>query len=163
MMKSLVGIVTVGMLMLTGCAEAPPPDTREADAKTVRELEASMGKDFAAKDVDKLVAVYADDASVSLTNMPIIKGKEAIRGALKAMLVDMMGELQFEVAKVEVSKGGDFAYTQGTYSSKTMDPATKKMMAEKGKYVTVYKKMADGSWKIATDINNPDAPAVPVK
>ena len=32
-----------------------------------------------------------------------------------------------------------------------------------GKYVEVYRKQADGSWKVAEDINNADAPAAPSK
>jgi len=36
------------------------------------------------------------------------------------------------------------------------------VVAEKGKYVTVYKKQADGKWKAIADIDNADAPAVPV-
>jgi ketosteroid isomerase-like protein len=32
-------------------------------------------------------------------------------------------------------------------------------MTETGKYVTIYRKGADGSWKAIQDINNADAPA----
>jgi hypothetical protein len=42
------------------------------------------------------------------------------------------------------------------------NPKTKKPVTEKGKYVTVYKKQADGTWKAIEDINNADAPAAPV-
>ena len=33
---------------------------------------------------------------------------------------------------------------------------------EAGKYLTVYAKQNDGSWKIVDDMTNPDAPAAPV-
>jgi ketosteroid isomerase-like protein len=42
------------------------------------------------------------------------------------------------------------------------DPNSKKILRENGKYVTIYAREADGSWKMIEDINNPDAPAVPV-
>jgi ketosteroid isomerase-like protein len=64
---------------------------------------------------------------------------------------------------VEVSTGGDLAYSQGAYAFTGTDPKTKRVMSEKGKYVEVYKKQADGSWKIVEDINNADAPAKRVK
>ena len=35
----------------------------------------------------------------------------------------------------------------------------KKPVTEMGKYVEVYRKQTDGSWKVIEDINNPDAPA----
>ena len=70
--------------------------------------------------------------------------------------------LELTTAKVEVSSG-DLAYSQGTYAVTATDPKTKKVIMEKGKYVEVYKKQPDGSWKIVEDINNADAPAKPVK
>ena len=45
----------------------------------------------------------------------------------------------------EISKGGDLAYTQGTYSMTHTDPKSKKAVTEEGKYVTVHKKQTDGS------------------
>ena len=56
-------------VILGGCKQAPPPpapDTHDADVKAIRDLEATSVQAFAAKDVDKLVAFYADDASVLL-------------------------------------------------------------------------------------------------
>jgi hypothetical protein len=48
---------------------------------------------------------------------------------------------------IDVSKGGDIGYCQGIYSLTTTDAKTKKPVVEKGKYVTVFKKHGDGSWK----------------
>jgi ketosteroid isomerase-like protein len=43
------------------------------------------------------------------------------------------------------------------------NPKTKKPATDKGKYVTVFKKQADGSWKVVADIFNSDGPAAPAK
>jgi ketosteroid isomerase-like protein len=37
------------------------------------------------------------------------------------------------------------------------------VLTEKSKYVTVYKKQADGRWKAVADIGNEDAPPAPAK
>jgi hypothetical protein len=37
------------------------------------------------------------------------------------------------------------------------NPKTKKVLTEKGRYVTVYKKQADGGWKAVVDIDSEDA------
>jgi uncharacterized protein (TIGR02246 family) len=152
------------MLLMTGCSQAPappPPDTRAADEKAIRDGETAWQADWKAKDADKILARYADDASLHLPNMPMVKGHEAMRPVLKEMLSDPNLDLQFSVSTAEVSKAGDLAYTQGTYSMTTTDAKSKKAMTEKGKYVTVYRKGADGSWKAVQDINNADAPAKP--
>ena len=41
------------------------------------------------------------------------------------------------------------------------NPASKKPQSDKGSYVTVYKKQADGSWKAASDIATNETPAIP--
>ena len=51
---------------------------------------------------------------------------------------------------------GDIGYTTGTYQS------TMGGVSEKGKYVTAWKKQADGAWKVTEDIFNADeAPKAP--
>lgn len=155
------------MAFQIACTQAPatvpaPADTRAADEQTIKDSEAAWVKDFAAKDMDKIVAHYADNASVLMPDTPIMTGKDAIRAGMKDVITDPKFSLELTTAKVEVSSG-DLAYSQGTYAVTATDPKTKKVIMEKGKYVEVYKKQPDGSWKIVEDINNADAPAKPVK
>jgi uncharacterized protein (TIGR02246 family) len=148
-----------------GCTQAPPPapDTRAADEKAIRDSETQWVKDFTSKDMDKIVGHYADDGSVLMPNITIMTGKDAIRAGLKGAVDDPNFSIDLQTGKVEVSKGSDLAYTQGTYTFTGTDLKLKKKVLEKGKYVEVYKKQADGSWKVIEDMNNPDAPAAPEK
>jgi ketosteroid isomerase-like protein len=143
-----------------GCTQAPPPappDTRAADEKAIRDMEAGWGKEFTSKNMDKVLAHYADDAAVMMPNMALQTTASA-RTMFKGLMDDPRFSLDIRTAKVEVSKGGDLAYSQGTYTMVTTGPK-KKPVTEMGKYVEVYKKQADGSWKVINDINNADAPA----
>jgi ketosteroid isomerase-like protein len=91
------------------------------------------------------------------TNAPSIKETD-----IGALLKDMMAAPNFSTfytAKVEAATSGEFGYTRGTYTMNMTDPKSKKVLRASGKYVTVYARQADGSWKIVVDINNPDAPA----
>jgi uncharacterized protein (TIGR02246 family) len=153
------------LLLQAACTDAPPPapDTRAADEKAIRDYEAQWSKEINGKDLEKIMAHYADGASVLMPGMPIMTGKDSISSGLKDALKDPAFAFDLQTAKVEVSKGGDVAYSQGTYSGTSTDPKTKKAMTEKGKYVEVYKKQADGSWKIVEDMNNADGPATPAK
>jgi uncharacterized protein (TIGR02246 family) len=152
------------VLLQIGCTQAPPPpppDTRAADEKTIRDMETAWVQEFAAKDLDKIVAHYADDGTVLLSNAPTMSGKNAIRAGMKEAIADPGFALDLRTVKVEVAKDGDLAYSQGTYSFTGTDAKSKKVMGETGRYVEVYKKQADGSWKVAEDINSPEAPAAP--
>jgi len=159
------GAVALCCLLLAACASPPPPppDTRAADAKAIRDMEAQVGKLYAAKDLDQIMAGYAEDASSLMPNAPTTTGKDAIRGAVGQLLADPALALEIATAKVEVARSGDLAYSQGTYTYKFTDPKTKRVLSQPGKYVEVYKKQADGSWKIVEDTAIPDGPATLVK
>ena len=75
------------------------------------------------------------------------------------MLADPNFAVTFAATKVDAAGSGDLAYTQGTYSMTASDPKTKAPVTEKGKYLTVYRKQADGSWKAVEDTFMGDAPA----
>jgi len=151
-------------VLLFGCTQAPPPpppDTRAADEKAIRDMETAWVKEFAAKDMDKIVAHYADNGTVLLSNAPTMAGKDAIRAGMQQAIADPKFSLDLKTVKVDIS--GDLAYSQGTYSVMFPDAKTKNLMSEAGRYVEVYKKQADGTWKVVEDINSPEAPAVPAK
>ena len=72
-------------VILTGCTPAPAPapaspDTRDADIKAIKDVEATWVQNFATKDADKIATVYAEDASVFITDMSVINGMAAIKG-----------------------------------------------------------------------------------
>jgi len=168
MNKTFALLITVAAALAfqLGCAPAQPPvapDTRAADEQAIRDGEAQWVKDFAAKDVEKVAAHYADDGSSMIPLMTLMTGKDAIRAGLKEEFSDPNSSLDFHPAKVEVSKSADLAYSQGTYAYTSTDPKTKKAVTEHGNYVEVYKKQADGSWKVAADIATQEVPPAPVK
>jgi len=162
----LLTAVTGALAFQLGCAPAQPPaapDTRAADEQAIRDGEVQWVKDFAAKDVDKVAAHYADDGSSMIPLMTLMTGKDAIRAGLKLEFSDLNSALDFHPTKVEVSKSGDLAYSQGAYAYTSTDPKTKKTVIEHGNYVEVYKKQADGSWKVAADIATQEIAPKPVE
>lgn len=149
--------------MLTGCATAPPPvvDNRAEALKQVQAAEEAAIRAFGKRDADQSASFYSADAALMMTNMQTVKGP-GIKPLLKEMMADPNFSMTFETLKVEASKSGELGYTRGAYTLTSTDPKSKKILRESGKYLTVYAKQADGSWKIVDDINNPDAAAVPV-
>lgn len=147
-------------LILAGCNHAPPSvsDTRKAEAKAIWDGESNCGAPWAAKDTDKLVDGYADDASVMVPGVATMTGKDAIRAGIKESLADPNFSINCFPAQVEVSIGGDLAYSRGTFTMVTTDPKTKRPVVEKDRYVSVYRKAADGKWKAIEDINNAGPP-----
>jgi ketosteroid isomerase-like protein len=144
-------------VLLVSCTNATP-DTHDADVSALKDTEAAWVKDAATKDVEKWVAHYTDDASVLLPETPILTGKDPIRGGIRPMISDPNFAVTFGATKVDVAKSGDLGYTQGTYSLTLSNPKTKAPYVEKGKYLTVYRKQADGTWKSVEDTFMADTP-----
>jgi uncharacterized protein (TIGR02246 family) len=110
-------VVTFALLALMwGCAPQPAPDTRAADERAIREIEIEWAKVAAAKDVERFMSTYADDASVFEPGKPIATGKEAIRKGLEALFANPGFSLTFQTEKVVVARSGDLAYSYGTYT-----------------------------------------------
>lgn len=146
----LVGVVC----LLAGCSHYE--DTRAADVKKIEAIETAWVAAIGSKDIEQWVSYYADDATILLPNAPPVTGKDNIRASLKPRLSDPNFSLTFRPAKIEASEG--LAYVQGAYSSTRTDPKTMEVRSDQGKYVTVYKKQRDGSWKAIQDMVSSDLP-----
>jgi uncharacterized protein (TIGR02246 family) len=153
------------VVILAGCKQASPPapNTHDADVKAIRDLETADLQAYAAKDVDKAVAFFSDDASLLVPDAPAINGIAAIKKALKPFFADKNFTETFASDKVDVAKSGDLGYSQGSDTMTFTDLKTQKVLTVKSKYVTVFQKQADGGWKAVAVIINEDARPVPVK
>ena len=151
---------TVIALSLAACNQAPPaaPDTHDADVKAITDTEVQANQAWAAKDPDKIMAFYADDAILMTPGAEMVHGKDALHETMKGMLSDPALSLTFQSSKVDVAKSGDLGYTAGTYKLTLTDPATHKPMNDHGNYVTTFRKQADGSWKAVADIASSAVP-----
>ena len=146
--------------LMAGCSQQPsmPPDTRAADEAAIRSAEAEWSKVAGAKDLERTVAYYAGDASLLPPNAPIATGKEAIREVWSSLMNTPGFALSFQSTKVEVARAGDLGYSIGAYEL-ALNDAKGKPVKDRGKYATVWKKQADGSWKAVVDMFSSDLPA----
>jgi uncharacterized protein (TIGR02246 family) len=159
MLRSRHSFACVALLALTTACSRNVPSSQSADLAAVRSVEAAWVKDIATKDVDKFVSYYSDDASLLMPNEMLLTGKDNIKAALKPMLADPNFALTFQSTRGEVAKSGDFVYLIGTYSLTSSSPRDQHPVTDQGKYLTIFKKQADGSWKAVADMVNTDLPA----
>jgi uncharacterized protein (TIGR02246 family) len=136
-------------------ASARPADTRAADGAAIRAASAAWSRASFAMDIDRGISFYTEDAVQMDPKTPAVKGRENIR-KLWTQMPELPGAgVSFQTTSVEVARSGDLAYETGTYDFVTTDNmGTRK--DERWKYVVVWKKQGDGSWKAAVDIDNSD-------
>ena len=164
----------VALLALVACTtkEARRPDTTAPatatlaggpsfDAAAVRQaIEANNGRyDSAAVkgDTATLAALYADDAVLMFSNMPAVRGRDAIAKAYSGMASSEKVSAM-KLTTQEVIGAGDFVIETGTYDMMSQAVKAAKPVHDVGKYLVVWKKQADGSYKILRDIANSDQP-----
>jgi ketosteroid isomerase-like protein len=153
-----------GLVLVAGCNSAPPPVDTKAAVQAVKDADAAALKAAQALDANGTVSYYSDDATVMPPNVPAITDRASAQKAWAAMLVPG-AKVSWAANKVESAASGDIVYDQGTYSVTVPGPDGK-WVNDEGKYLSVWKKQADGSWKEAEDMWNSDLPVVaaaPVK
>lgn len=149
----LAGCLAPLLLAFIGAVSAA--DTKIEQA--LRDLDAKWSAAAGAKDIDKTVSYYSEDAVVMPPNAPSATTRQTIRTAWKEMLTTPGAAISWKTTKVEVAKSGDLACLSGTYEL-AMNDAGGKPVNDRGKYVEVWQKQADGTWKVVADIWNSNLP-----
>ncbi len=141
------------LISICSCTKKILPANHAEDEREVSKLEIEASKALAAKDLDKLVSLYADDAALYDERAPCVRGKDAIRETWKADFARSGLTMSTEPRTVEISSDGDLAWAHGVYSMTTNDDAGKPV-TDKWEYALVYKKQPAGKWKIMADSVN---------
>jgi uncharacterized protein (TIGR02246 family) len=138
-----------------GCTQTvvqqPPAPDLGAIETNIRGFDKDWAAAVAAKDLDKSTSYYADDGRMFPPDAPPAVGKDSVRKAWSGLLTapDFVS-LTFAPTSVQVAQAGDMAYELGTYEIAMKDKKGKPV-SQKGEYVVVWKKQADGSWKVEVD------------
>jgi len=160
--STALSVACVSIFVL-GCNPSPQsaPDTRDVDAAAIREADLAWSQANEVEGLDGVMPFYLDDAIMLPPNRPMAIGKTAIREASEAMgLGSASVSVKWQPTKIEVARSGDIGYAIGTFEGSAVDAAGNPVPV-KGKYVEIWKKQADGRWKVAADMFSPDSPSAP--
>jgi uncharacterized protein (TIGR02246 family) len=135
---------------VTAAKTVEAPDTRIADEAAIRAIDAAWAKDVATNDAEKSSAYYTDNATVMVPGQMASEGKDRITKQLMGMMSLPGFALTFEPETVVVARSGDMAYELGSYSM-TLNDKNGTPQTSKAKYVVVWSKAADGTWKSVID------------
>ena len=116
-----------------------------------RQFEAALARGDAAG----CAAVYTDDGKVLAPDTPLITGREAIQGYWQGILD--MGVKGVSLQTIDLEEMGDTAVERGAATLDIQTGGGETVQATI-KFVVVWKRQADGSWKWDTDCFNFDAP-----
>ncbi|MGD8700443.1 MAG: SgcJ/EcaC family oxidoreductase [Gemmatimonadales bacterium] len=153
----------VPCLGLIACAQQAEQEAidMEALAAAMAAIEADWKQAYDAGDAAAVAALYAEDAVYMAPYSEAARGRPAI----EARLAEVMGatsERKVTIERFDAGAAGDLSYGIGTYTLEMGMAGVEQPMTDSGKYMTIAKLGADGTWKIYAHIWNTSQPEADV-
>ena len=121
---------------------------REDVVRTILTIDREFMDAVAAKDAERVTALYAEDARIMMPGRPTISGRSEILNFYKAAFQGLVESIILDTKDIEVS--GDLAYATGS-NRITLTPPGETPREERGKYVVVYRRASAADWKVVID------------
>jgi len=150
----LLASIAIGLLLSSPAFAAEDADAKAAFHAGTAEWAAA----YNAGAVDRIVALYADDAVVMPPDAPSASDHAALRSYLaKDIAASRAAGVTLALGgDDEASTSGDMGWHRGTFKAVGKDGVT----VVTGKYLEIWQRQ-HGQWRIVRDIWNNDAPAAP--
>ena len=152
-----INLLFVTCIILIGCNSTPKVDL-VAEAEAIRSIEDQWMAANMAKDINKVISIFAPDAVTLEPNKPITVGIDAIKKSWELWFSDtnyLHNNITYTIDNIEVSAYGDLGYARGSTHYTILTPNGTDKFDDK--FVDVYKKI-DGEWKCIVSIWNIDKP-----
>lgn len=125
----------------------------EEDVAAITTASDAWVEAYATNDDAAMLAASTEDLVLMPPDMPMLRGK----AAAEEYLASFEG-IELTVTRLGIEGGGDVAVEWATYGASAVLEGVPEPISYPGKYVSIWKKQADGQWRIALTIWNPDAP-----
>ena len=148
-------VLALAMLLVVGVCASALAQT-EDDIAAVKGVHDRYAAAVIAGDLEAWISLWSDDAVRMAPDAPASYGKEDIRAAVEGGF-DLFN-MQMTIDFAEVVVPGDWAFARGPFTHTLTPKAGGESLSLVGKYLTIFARQADGSWKIGIDSYNYDAP-----
>ena len=151
-MKQIIRVlIPLVLLLLAACASAPPAPSASAIRTELLRVDAEFSNMSEAKGAAAAFAAYVAPDGIVLAEYPGRRGADAVAAQFSA--APPGSRLTWKPAVADAAASGDLGYTVGTYELRSPGG-----LIRTGKYMTIWKKQPDGSWKFVADGGTPDPP-----
>ena len=144
----------VALTLLAACAAETPP-AAPPDPSVLMDADRRFAADVASGGTEAWLSWMAEDGAQIVPGTGEVRGHDGIR-TLMAGLDDPSSTLTWEPLRADIAASGDLGWTTGRYTSTAALPDGTTRSGQ-GRYVTIWRKQTDGSWKVVMDLGNPEA------
>jgi uncharacterized protein (TIGR02246 family) len=107
-------------------------------------------------DAASIAAGFTEDGTLLPPNMETVRGRKGIE-ALLGMAMGTMGLREATLRTVSIEEDGDVAFEIGELTM-TYQPQGGPARTDQGKYVLLWKRQADGTWMLRSEMWNSNSP-----
>lgn len=151
-------LVTVALAaMIAACQPAAPAGLTDADKAVLRGVGDTAQAILNSPPVDweaYSARWHTEDVVVMPPGAAAISGRGAVVAFLKTF--PPLSNVRFQVQETEGT--GDLAYQWGTYEMDMAVPGMAAPVHDTGKFLEIWRRQADGSWKLTREMFNSDVP-----
>ena len=156
-MRRATTSIAIAALALLSVAASPAQPAADPNRARVEKLGKQFTEAFGKGDLAAVAGMYSEDAMAFPPEAEIVKGRAAIQAMWRGVREIGAQSIDFEV--LDVAASGVLLVETGIGTLHVAGPGPAQATV-KVKYVVVWKKQKDGSWKIYRDIwNSLPAPA----
>ena len=153
LLSKIILVITLAMLCFTLSCQKQDV---EADIAAINELFKQATLACSTGDAELYLSLFTEDAVVMATEFPSMNGMEEFRPTFEGVFSTFDLELPYTVDKVEVH--GDWAFARSSFQYSMTLKEGGETTTRVGKELDIFKRQADGSWKIYMECWNYDAP-----
>ena len=130
---------------------------RAARVEEVRRAELAFAASVTENRPERFAALLAEDA-VFVGGGGVTRGREAIVAAWQGYFGEQRPRFEWHPEVVELSADGSLGLTRGPWTMQTQD-AQGASVELRGLFNSVWRRQADGSWRVLFDAGCPPCPA----
>ncbi len=149
-MKSAIAFLFIALILLIACGG--PPVDYEKERSILMETDVAFANASIEKGAAEAFRMYLTEDALQLPmGNPAIEGRESIYTSMSKSTTEYT--LAWKPERAEVSRATDMGWTWGIYTMTWYDENGQEQSRD-GKYLNIWRKMEDGSWKVVVDMGN---------
>jgi len=147
-------LASVTLLILALVPSAGTP----ANPAALIKADQTFAEATAAHGLEGFLSFLTEDVSTLRPDRPVLSGKKALAEVWAPLLNNPALAVRWQPMTAAISNSADLGYTIGSYEIVGSDDQGKRVVGT-GKYVTIWRKQRDRSWKVVFDAGVPDSPS----
>ena len=153
-------LYVIGSVMLLACGCSMPANNEVSNPMTQQQAQEFFDRYaelWSAEDLDGWLELWADNGIIQMPfGAPRVVGRDQLRSSNAATLAG--ADFVASIKNLDVGSDGDLAYASGVYTMEITPTDGSPKWTLDAKYLSVFRRQANGDWKLIRDAFNSNAP-----